>query len=289
MNPLDSPLAQIPLTGGAHWKQSHVDDERERRTSPRISQRLYVFTPPHPLAKGDSVVIGWKFDGRFPGGVTKNGGNTDEFILPSGVVLTGFTPSFVPGASGFMEDVGRDKENKTEPRHYPRDYWKGITRAGYGATAWFPARISVTGPAEYTLNSVGVCTSNTVRDGWRTQVWETDHPVKILNIVCGRWMVKQGQGDHRSTTARPTRTTWTRCRRRWTRRGAGTRSGSCRIRGASSSFPSSPALAGYAQGFGTNITFSENIGFLTKNDAQDRRHVPRHGPRDARTSGGGTS
>ncbi|HET9950292.1 MAG TPA: M1 family aminopeptidase, partial [Candidatus Eisenbacteria bacterium] len=29
-----------------------------------------------------------------------------------------------------------------------------------------------------------------------------------------------------------------------------------------------PALAGYAQGFGTNITFSENIGFLTKNDAK---------------------
>ena len=29
-----------------------------------------------------------------------------------------------------------------------------------------------------------------------------------------------------------------------------------------------PGLAGYAQGFGTNITFSENIGFLTKNDAK---------------------
>jgi aminopeptidase N len=29
-----------------------------------------------------------------------------------------------------------------------------------------------------------------------------------------------------------------------------------------------PALVGQAQGFGTNITFSENIGFLTKNDAK---------------------
>jgi aminopeptidase N len=28
-----------------------------------------------------------------------------------------------------------------------------------------------------------------------------------------------------------------------------------------------PGLAGYAQGFGTNITFSENIGFLTRNTA----------------------
>jgi ABC-2 type transport system permease protein len=30
-----------------------------------------------------------------------------------------------------------------------------------------------------------------------------------------------------------------------------------------------PGLAGYAQGFGTNITFSENIGFLTRNDSKN--------------------
>jgi len=66
-----------------------------RAYSPEDRKRLYVFTPPHPLARGDSIVIGWRWDGRLPQGVTKNGGNTDEFVLPSGVVLTGFSPSFV--------------------------------------------------------------------------------------------------------------------------------------------------------------------------------------------------
>jgi ABC-2 type transport system permease protein len=265
VNPLDSTLVQIPLTGGLFWKNV-LWTMNGTDYKPEDSQHLYVFTPPHPLAKGDSVVIGWKFDGRFPGGITKNGGNTDEFILPSGVVLTAFSPSFMP-VLGFMEQVGETEKNTTEPKRYRRDYYKGITRGGYGATAWFPARISVTGPEAYTLNSVGVCTSNTVKDGWRTQVWQTDHDAKILNIVCGRWKVKQGEQstvfyhpgheynvDEISKTLDAARTYYSQ----WF-----------------TPYPwkelklsEFPGLAGYAQGFGTDITFSENLGFLTRNTSQ---------------------
>ena len=265
INGNDAPLAQIPLTGGSHW-DSLTWTMNGAPYKPEDSKRLYVFTTPAPLAKGDSVVIGWKWNGRFPGGVTKNGANTEEFILPSGIVLTGVTPSFAP-VIGYMQDVGQDKDNKTDPRRYTRDYWKGITRAGYGATAWFPARISVTGPAEYTLNSDGVCTSNVVRDGWRTQVWETDHPIKILNVVGGRWKVKQGQGttiyysaahpynvDEMSSTLDAAR--------RWYSEWF------LPYPWKELKISEFPALAGYAQGFATNITFSENIGFLTKNDAK---------------------
>ena len=265
VNSLDSALTGIPLTGGLHWK--HLQWTMNGKAyAPEDRQHLYVFTPPKPLAKGDSVVIGWTWDGNFPNGVTKNGGNTDEFILPSGVVLTAFTPSFMP-VLGFMEGVGETKENKTEPRQYPRDYWKGITRAGYGATAWFPARIAVTGPKAYTLNSVGACTSNTVKDGWRTQVWETDHPVKMLNVVCGRWKEKHGEGtaiyynaahpyniDEMSATLDAARRWYSEWFLPYPWRDL--------------KLSEFPALAGYAQGFGTNITFSENIGFLTKNDAK---------------------
>jgi len=265
VNGLDAPLAQIPLTGGWDWE--HLTwTMNGRPATPEDSRHLYIFTPPAPLAKGDSVVIGWKWDGRFPKGVTKNGGNTSEFVLPSGVVLTGFTPSFVP-VVGYMEDQGETKENKTEPRRYPRDYWKGVTRASYGATAWFPARVSVTAPAEYTLNSVGVCVSDSVKDGWRTQVWATDHPVKILNVVCGKWKVKQGKGttifynsahpyniDEMSSTLDAARRWYSEWFLPYPWREL--------------KLSEFPALAGYAQGFGTNITFSENIGFLTKNDAK---------------------
>ena len=120
------------------------------------------------------MVIGWKWDGRFPGGVTKNGANTDEFILPSGIVLTGFTPSFAP-VIGYMQDVGQDKDNKTEPRRYTRDYWKGITRAGYGATAWFPARISVTGPADVHAE-LGTASARATRSGRVAHAGVGDRP-----------------------------------------------------------------------------------------------------------------
>jgi ABC-type transport system involved in multi-copper enzyme maturation permease subunit len=265
VNGLEEPLVQIPLTGGLHWKNlSWTLNGAEYK--PEDSQHLYVFTPDRPLAKGDSVVIGWRWDGRFPGGVTKNGENTGEFILPSGVVLTGFEPSFAP-VIGYMEDVGQTKENRTEPRRYTRDYWKGMTRASYGATSWFPARIAITGPADYTLNAPGICTSNAVKDGWRTQVWETDHPVKILNVICGRWKVKQGHGttiyysaahpyniDEMSSTLDAARRWYSEWFLPYPWREL--------------KLSEFPGLAGYAQGFGTNITFSENIGFLTKNDAK---------------------
>ena len=261
----DSTLARFPLTGGDHW-QHLTWTLNGKAYTPETTEHLYVIEPPRPLAPRDSVVVGWSFDGRFPDGVTKNGENTDEFVLPSGVVLTGFTPSFMP-IVGFMESVGETKDNKTEPRRYPRDYWKGITRAGFGATAWFPARIAVTGPDAYTLNSVGVCTQNTVKNGWRTQVWETDHPVKILNVVCGRWKVKQGHGttiyysamhpynvDEMSSTLDAAR--------RWYSEWF------LPYPWKELKLSEFPALAGYAQGFGTNITFSENIGFLTRNDTK---------------------
>jgi ABC-2 type transport system permease protein len=265
VNGLDTTLTQIPLTGGPHWK--HLKWTMNGKAyAPEDRMRLYVFTPPAPLAKGDSVVVGWSWDGHFPDGITKNGGSTQEFVLPSGVVLTGFKPSFMP-VLGFMEDVGETKENKTEPRKYARDYWKGVTRAAFGATAWFPARITITGPEAYTLNSVGVCTHNTVTRGLRTQVWETDHPVKILNVICGRWKEKRGHGttiyynaahtynlDEMSTTLDAARRWYSEWFLPYPWREL--------------KLSEFPALAGYAQGFGTNITFSENIGFLTKNDAK---------------------
>ena len=265
VNGADSVLARFPVTGGYHWE--HVAWTLNGKAyTPETTEHLYVIQPPSPLAPGDSVVVGWSFDGKLPRGATKNGENTEEFILPSGVVLTGFTPSFMP-VLGFMESVGETKENKTEPRRYPRDYWKGVTRAGFGATAWFPARISVTGPEAYTLNSVGVCTRNSVKDGWRTQVWETDHPVKILNVVCGRWQAKQGQGTtiyysaaHPYNVAEMSRTL--DAARRWYSEWF------LPYPWKELKLSEFPALAGYAQGFGTNITFSENIGFLTRNDTK---------------------
>jgi len=263
VNPHAMPLASIPLTGGLHW-DSLSWTLNGAPYEPVDRKRLYVFTPPAPLAPGDSVVIGWQWNGAFPGGVTKNGGGLREFILPSGVVLTAFSPSFMP-VIGFMEDVGESKENRMERREYPRDHWKGVTRAAFGATSWFPARVSITAPEAYTLNSAGVCTQNVVENGWRTQRWETDHPIKLLNVICGRWKVKDGDGttifyspkhpyniEEMSATLDAARRYYSE----WF----------LPYPWKELKLSEFPGLANYAQGFGTNITFSENIGFLTKND-----------------------
>lgn len=266
VNALDTTLVQVPLTGGLFWRNVSWTLNGQEYT-PEDSQHLFIFTPPKPLARGDKVTIGWKFDGRFPGGITKNGGNTEEFILPSGVVLTGFRASFMP-VLGYMEQIGETKENRTEPRKYSRDYWKGITRAAYGATAWYPARISVTGPQDYALNSVGVCVSDSVAGGLRTQVWETDQPVKIVNIVAGRWNVKEGSedtrifySDHHPYNVNDMSSTIDAARHWYSEWFYPYPWKELKL----SEFP---GLAGYAQGFGTDITFSENIGFLTRNNAK---------------------
>src|SRR5688572_28393698 len=64
-NPHDTPLATIPLTGGAHWGEL-TWSLNARPITPVDRKRLYLFTPEAPIAPGDSVVIGWSFRGRFP-------------------------------------------------------------------------------------------------------------------------------------------------------------------------------------------------------------------------------
>ncbi|HXF58962.1 MAG TPA: hypothetical protein VN539_03995, partial [Candidatus Saccharimonadales bacterium] len=60
VNSLDSALAQIPVTGGFDW--DHIEWSMNGKSyKPEDRQHLYVFTPPRPLAKGDTVSIGWKW------------------------------------------------------------------------------------------------------------------------------------------------------------------------------------------------------------------------------------
>jgi hypothetical protein len=52
VNSLDTTLAQVPLTGGPGWE--HLSwTMNGRAVTPDDSKRLYVFTPPRPLAKGE--------------------------------------------------------------------------------------------------------------------------------------------------------------------------------------------------------------------------------------------
>jgi ABC-type transport system involved in multi-copper enzyme maturation permease subunit len=260
-----APLAQIPLTAGLHWSKLTWTLDGKPYT-PENREHLYIFTPRERLKTGAKTQIGFRFEGTFPEGITKRGGGTNEFVMPSGVVLTSFSPSFAP-VVGFLDGVGIDEDNKSESKVYPDDFYKGQTNGAFGSRRPFTARVKITGPADFTLNSIGVLESEDVKDGRRTVVWKSDQPVNFFNVVAGRWKVRRGQGTavyyhptHAYNVAEMVE--GLDAARRY----------------YSEWFMPFPwkelklsefaALADYAQGFPTDITFSESIGFLTESDAK---------------------
>ncbi len=262
-NPRQEPLARISLTAGVHWENIEWTLNGEPY-EPRDRSRLFVFTPPEPLGPGERVEIGFSFDGFYPKGVTSNGGGATEFILPSGVVLTSFTASFAP-IVGYLEEVGVDEDNQYQSRDYPDDFYEGLTDPAFGSGWPFTTRLRITGPAEYTYNSVGIMTSDEVDGDRRTVVWESDHPVTFFNVVAGRWDVHRGENtaifhypDHTyniqemSEALEAARHYYSEWFHPYPWREL-----------KLSEFPN---FASYAQGFATNITFSEGIGFLTRSE-----------------------
>lgn len=266
LNDHDAAIERFALTGGPHWKKVSWT-LNGKPWKPDNRSGLYVFNLPAPLPPGGRARVGFQLEGVFPPGITKNGGGLQEFVLPSGVVLTSFTPTFAP-VVGYMEEIGRKKdENDYESRVYPDDFYKGRTEVAFGAGHPFTTRIAVTGPADFTFNSVGVKESERVAGGRRTVVWRSDYPVRLFNVIGGRWAVRRGQGTaiyyhpgHSYNVAAMSGAL--DAARRWYSEWF-------------KPFPwrelklsEFPNLASYAQGFPTDITFSEGIGFLTKSDVE---------------------
>jgi ABC-2 type transport system permease protein len=106
-----------------------------------------------------------------------------------------------------------------------------------------------------------------VADGKRTVEWRSDQPVRFFNVVAGKWAVRRGHDttvyyhpahsynideiSEALDAARKYYSEWF-CSYPWKELKL-------------SEFPS---LSTYAQGFPTDITFSEGIGFLTRSDPQ---------------------
>jgi ABC-type Na+ efflux pump permease subunit len=266
VNRTSDTLAQVAVTGGRHWQ--HVSwTLNGRPTTPEDRARLYVFTPQHPLRPGDRVRIGFQFDGRYPDGISKNGEGMMEYVLPSGVVMTGFSaPVFAP-IVGFQAEVGVEQDkNQTDPRVFPADYWRKVLPAGLPMfDGWCDTRIRVTGPADFQHNVTGVLVSEKVEKGRRVTEWRSDSPVRAFNVVLGRWQVKRRGDvavyyDARHPYNVDEMLDALVAARRWYGEWF-------------APFPwkelrlsEFPGMASYAQGPPTNITFSENIGFLTKSE-----------------------
>jgi len=274
-NPHAEPLERIALTGGPHWREVAWSLDG-RSAQPESRQGLYVFELERPLGTAEVCRIGFAFEGTLLEGFSKNGTRSSEFILESGIVLTSFAPTFVP-LVGFVEGIGVDEDNRYDAREYPDDFYEGVTDPAFGAATPYPVEVTITAPPEYTMNSVGVKTADVTEGGLRTVTWRSDQPVRFYNVVGGRWDVRRGEKTaiyhhpphtynldemiealdgarhHYSEWFQPF--PWEELR--------------------VSEFA---AYAAYAQGFPTNITFSEEIGFLVEGDARTNPafHVTAH-------------
>ena len=264
VNTTEKPMRSFALTGGRHWKDLEWTLDGEAY-EPDDRSYLFVFEPQQPLAPGDGVEVGFELQGRLPDGITENGGGAGEFILPSGVVLNSFSPSFVP-LVGYQEGVGVDDDNRYESREYPDNYYQERVKPFTGTENPFTTRVSVTAPERYLMNSVGILESDTTdAEGRRTVVWRSDHPVRFFNVVGGEWALQEGGATkiyyhpEHSYNVEEMSKVLEAARKNYSEWFYPYPWQELKI----SEFP---AMANYAQGFATNIPFSEGIGFLTKAD-----------------------
>lgn len=270
-NPHRSPMPQVPVTVGWHLTSSDwtvdgvaTDPEKKDQTAPSIENRsgLYVITPATPLATDQTVTISFKLRGKVPSGWSRRGTGVPEFVLPSGVVLTSFGPSFLPVA-GFMDGIGVGEENARDAREYPLEHWKSRVDPGFGPAWPTRVRLAVEGPEDWTMNVVGVEREVSVKDGRRRVVWETDHPVRFFNIVGGPLERKDGEEVSVFYSRRTPENVdsmvdaLAAARKRYAAWFGPYPWANLRV-------TEFPGLSEYAQGFPGNISFSEGIGFLAR-------------------------
>ncbi|MFO0961387.1 MAG: M1 family aminopeptidase [Phycisphaerales bacterium] len=280
-NPFPEPMARFALTPGEHLQELvfRFDDgngardwtsEQAReamrlqrgRSSVEDSAGLWVFTPPKPLAKGDTAKVEFRYSGKWPAGLRRNPSGSSEFILPAGVVLNNFSQSFLP-AVGYFDNAGLDAEDVPDQRRPDPEEWRKVTKPAFGTGGETQVTARVHVPEAYRANLPGVLVSDSVAEGTRTMEWTTDHPVRFFNIVAAKWT--EAKGEHTSIWHLPgheynvpkmlealdgARTWYSKWFWPYPWK-------ELRI----SEFA---GLGDYAQGFATNIVFSESIGFKAK-------------------------
>ena len=267
VNRTGGPLRQIPLTLGRHLRDPAFTLNGSAY-KPDNRSGLFLFTPPAPLPEGESVRVGFRYQGRLPDGPSARGGRVNKFIVPSSVMLSSLGDNFVP-VVGFMEERGVVEENRAEERVYAPDFHVGDTPSILpGAGAPFRTRIRISTPPDFQANSVGQKTLDRLENGRRVVVWESDQPVYIFNVIAGRWQTARGDGveiyyDRRHALNVPELMAGLEGARKFYSRWF------YPFPWQTLKLSEFAGLDSYAEGYPTNISFSENIGFLARPGAED--------------------
>ena len=138
--PPTQPLREIVLTGGLHWEDLSwtFDDKPYTPTDRAAALRLHAAPAARPRPDGPDRLPATR--GRFPRGISKRGGAAMEFILPSGVVLTSFSPSIVPDPRLQWTRSASRTTTATRPRNTPTTSTRDRPTRSLGARAPFTTR-----------------------------------------------------------------------------------------------------------------------------------------------------
>lgn len=195
VNHTGKPMAAFPVTANPSWKDLRWTlDGESLATENRAG--LHIVKLPRPLADNEKARLGFSYRGRQPDGISKNGGAQMEFILPSSIVLTALgSPTLAPQL-GYLKEVGVEADkNGTDPKEWSERWYEGATAAGLPmAGTWFDCHLRVTVPASLQVNATGEKVAEHVAKGRRTTEWRTVEPVRIFNVIAGNWQVKERDG-----------------------------------------------------------------------------------------------
>lgn len=267
INNNQEPLYRFPVTGMGQWEQL-AWTFNGKAAHPENRSGLFVFPLDPPLQPQETATLGFSYEARILPGVSRHGGplNLGEFVLPSGIVLTGRNPWFVP-VIGFMENVGIDDDNRHEPEDPDPHFYQNVITSGVDRSL-MDTRVRIDVPDKFLVTSMGVETSETVSNGRRVALWESDYPVRVFNVVAGHWLVRNGKESTVYYRAGHTENLEAIAEAL-----DGARHYYSQWFGA---YPwkqlrlsEFPGIALYARGNPTNIFFSENIGFLTRDNMKD--------------------
>jgi len=184
INRHDRALTRIPFTvrpalGSVEWSVEGRGIPVEDRSG------LHVVTLSPALAPGDSVRLNFSFTGTYPAGVTRNGGGTEQFVLPSGVVLHTLRDSFLP-QPGFDAGI-RPREALRPVPPEPSESEGEESQLRPPGASLFTTTITVDVPAAYRTAVVGHRVQSDTVAGRVLDRWVTRKPVGDISVLAGRW------------------------------------------------------------------------------------------------------
>lgn len=258
-------LVGIPFTvgrgfEGVAWSVDGEPAVHEERSG------LHVVALSTPARPGGRLRVGFSYSVEVPAGSTRNGGGARSFVLPAGVFVHDRNDDVLP-ALGFDARRGVAPDARPEPAPAPDEFWKAELPPVPGIPRAFTARLEIDAPSALTVTAVGTKTAERSEDGRTTTVWETRHPVKALNVLAGRWAVRRAEGTavyfhpEHTVNVEEISKTLVAARRRYSEWFAPYPWAELRVAEV-------PGYVPNAEGFPTNMPFSESIGFLARPGAE---------------------